>query len=180
MSGPGRGFPLFVCYANCCRSVLACYLYRDLCNDAPALSAGLEVGERISDQAERMLRQWGIDASAHRPLKLSCSVCAEASAIFVMAPSYLHRVVWEYGEDVADKAYLFADPFSRPASLGNGEYTVFDPSFDTRSTSELVKEFGWMRERVLQIRLALLGDGRRLVPLREYLHACKTVDRGSH
>jgi len=43
-----------------------------------------------------------------------------------------------------------------------------------------VKEFGWMRERVRQIRLALLGDGSRLVPLREYLELCKTVDRGSH
>jgi protein-tyrosine-phosphatase len=180
MSGPGDGFPLFVCHANCSRSVLACYLYRDLCNEAPALSAGLEVGERISDSAERMLRGWGIDASAHRPLKLSRSLCAEATAIFVMAPSYLHRVVWEYGEDLADKAYLFADPFTRPVSLENGEYRVFDPSFDNRPTSELLKEFGWMRERVLQIRLALLGDGRRLVPLREYLEVCRTVDRGSH
>jgi hypothetical protein len=37
-----------------------------------------------------------------------------------------------------------------------------------------------MRERVLQIRLALLGEGRRLVPLTEYLEVCKAVDRGSH
>jgi hypothetical protein len=43
-----------------------------------------------------------------------------------------------------------------------------------------MKEFGWMRERVLQIRLALLGDGAPLVPLREYFELCKTVDRGSH
>jgi protein-tyrosine-phosphatase len=180
MSGPDHSSPLFVCHANCSRSVLACYLYRDLCNEAPALSAGLEVGERISDRAERMLRAWGIDASAHRPLKLSRSLCVEATAIFVMAPSYLHRVVWEYGEDLADKAHLFADPFTRPVSLEHGEYRVLDPSFDNRPTSELLKEFGWMRERVLQIRLALLGDGRRLVPLREYLEVCKTVDRGSH
>jgi len=55
----GQGGPLFVCHANCCRSVLACYLYRHLCNEAPALSAGLEVGERISDRAEQMLREWG-------------------------------------------------------------------------------------------------------------------------
>src|SRR5207247_6406742 len=54
------------------------------------------------------------------------------------------------------KAYLFADPFTRPVSFSNGEYKVFDPSFDNRPTVELVKEFGWMRERVLQIRLALL------------------------
>ena len=176
----GHGSPLFVCYANCCRSVLACYLYRNLCNEAPALSAGLEIGERISHRAEQMLREWGIDASAHRPLKLSRDLCNEASAIFVMAPSYLHRIVWEYGEDLADKAYLFADPFTKPTCLDNGEYRVLDPSFDSRPTGELLREFGWMRERVLQIRLALLGDGKRLVPLREYLEICKTVDRGSH
>ena len=98
--------PLFVCHANCCRSVLARYLYRHLCRKAPALSAGLEAGERINDRAERMLREWGIDASAHSPLKLSRDLCAEAGAIFVMGPSYLHRVIWEYGEDLADKAYL--------------------------------------------------------------------------
>jgi protein-tyrosine-phosphatase len=172
--------PLFVCHANCCRSVLACYLYRHLCNNAPAFSAGLAVGERISDRAERMLREWGIDASAHRPSKLSRDMCAGADAIFVMAPSYLHRVVWEYGADLADKAYLFADPFTRPVSFGNGEYKVSDPSFDDRPIGELLKEFAWMRERVLQIRLALLGDGSRLVPLKEYFELCKTVDRGSH
>jgi hypothetical protein len=26
----------------------------------------------------------------------------------------------------------------------------------------------------------LLGEGRRLVPLSEYLEVCKAVDRGSH
>jgi protein-tyrosine-phosphatase len=176
----GAGLPLFVCHANCCRSVLASYLYRDLSGGAPALSAGLEVGERISDRAERMLQEWGIDASAHRPLKLSRNLCDEASAIFVMAPSYLHRLVWEYGEDLADKAYLFADPFTRPVSFENRAYTVRDPSFDDRPASELVKEFGWIRERVLQIRLALVGYGRRLVPLSEYFELCKAVDRGSH
>jgi protein-tyrosine-phosphatase len=176
----GDTCPLFVCHANCCRSVLACYLYRHLSNNAPALSAGLEVGERISDRAERMLGGWGIDASAHRPSKLSRDLCTQADAIFVMGPSYLHRLVWEYGEDLADKAYLFADPFSTPVSFGHGEYKVIDPSYDNRSTSELLKDFGWMRERVLQIRLALLGVGGRLVPMSEYMDLCKTVDRGSH
>ncbi|MGA8555513.1 MAG: hypothetical protein WB630_13940 [Candidatus Acidiferrales bacterium] len=171
--------PLFVCHANCCRSVLAWYLYQDLCR-APARSAGLEVGERISDRAERMLREWGIEASGHRPLKLSRKLCDEANAIFVMGPSYLHRMVREYGEDLADKAYLFADPFTKPVSFSNGEYKVFDPSFDDRPTTELVRDFRWMRDRVLQIRLALRGDGPPLVPLREYFELCKTVDPASH
>jgi hypothetical protein len=35
---------------------------------------------------------------------------------------------------------------------------------------------GGLRERVLQIRLALLEAGRPLVPLSEYFELCKTVD----
>ena len=170
---------MFVCHANCCRSVLARYLYIHLCK-APALSAGLDAGEQINDRAEGMLREWGIDASAHRPSTLTRNVCAKADAIFVMGPSYLHRMVWAYGEDLAEKSYLFADPFTRPVSFGGREYFVSDPSFDARPAGELVKEFEWMRERVRQIRRALRGAGRPLVPLSEYLHLCKTVDRGSH
>lgn len=168
--------PLFICHANCCRSVLACYLYEHLCG-APALSAGLDAGDRINDRAERMLRAWGIDASGHRPRKLSRGLCDEADAIFVMGPSYLHRMVWEYGDDLAHKAFLFDEPFTGPTSFSNGEYHVRDPSFDTRPTSELVQEFWWMRERVVQIRHALLGNGARLVPLSDYLALCKAVPR---
>jgi len=170
---------LFVCYANCCRSVMASHLYRHLCG-APALSAGLDPGQRLSDRAEGMLRAWRIDPSGHRPTKLTDQMCHDAGAIFVMAPSYVHRLLCEYGEEHAKKTYLFADPFSTPVSLGNGEYVVCDPTFDNRSISELLKDFSWMRERVLQIRLALLGDGPRLVPVAEYLGLCKSVDRQSH
>ena len=56
-----------------------------------------------------MLREWGIDASAHRTLKLSSNLCADATAIFVMGPSYMHRMIWEYGEDLADKGALGDD-----------------------------------------------------------------------
>jgi protein-tyrosine-phosphatase len=171
--------PLFVCHANCSRSVLAAYLYRHLCG-APALSAGLEPGEQISDRAEALLRAWGIDPTGHRPMKLTGPLCREASGIFVMAPSYLHRLLWEYGEQYAEKAYLFADPFSMPRSFGNREYVVCDPTFDERPTGELLKDFDWMRQRVGEIHRALLNDGRQLVPVREYLDLCKTVDRQSH
>jgi hypothetical protein len=89
-------------------------------------------------------------------------------------------MLWEFGEEHAHKAYLFADPFSAPESFNNGEYRVIDPSFDDRPTSELLRELTWMRERVLEIRLALLGEGRRLIPASEYLDLCRTVDRHSH
>jgi protein-tyrosine-phosphatase len=173
-------YPLFVCHANCSRSVLACYLYRHLCNDARARSAGLEPGERITDCAEALLREWGIDASGHKPSRLSRELCVEAEAIFVMAPSYLHRLMKEYGEDHADKSYLFADPFSLPRSFSNGEYRVHDPSFDSRPIRDLLQDVAWMRERVLQIRRALLGEGGQLVPVRAYLELCKSVDWRGH
>jgi hypothetical protein len=42
------------------------------------------------------------------------------------------------------------------------------------------RELAWMRERVLQIRLARLSDGPRLVPASEYLELCRTVDWHGH
>jgi len=177
--GTSHRIPLFVCHANCCRSVLARYLYLHLCG-APALSAGLDAGDRINDRAEGMLREWGIDASAHRPMQLSRRLCLEADAIFVMGPSYLHRMVSEYGEDLADKAYLFQDPFTRPTAFGDRAFMVWDPSFENTPPAELVKQCGWMRDRVLEIGRALAGGGRPLVPLAEYLDLCKTVDPWGH
>src|SRR5262249_47725945 len=126
-SGAGPGFhsprgrtmllPLFVCHANCCRSVLAQYLYEDLCPGGPAWSAGIEVGYAINDRAAAMLRAWGVDAGGHRPCPLNRALCDRADAIFLMGPEYLRRLLDTYGPDLATKAYLFADPFSRPRSF---------------------------------------------------------------
>ena len=171
--------PLFVCHANCCRSVLARYLYVHLCQE-PAASAGLAAGEIINDRAEGMLRCWGIDARAHQPRQLTRRMCEAAGAIFVMGPSYLHRLVDEYGEDLADKAYLFADPFTKPESFDTDRYKVIDPSFDARPATALAAEYDWMRDRVMKINRSLAGAGPRLVPLSDYLALCRAVDRYSH
>lgn len=171
--------PLFVCHANCCRSVLASYLYRHLCSGADALSAGLDPGERTSDTALAMLARWGIDATMHHPAKLDRRRCEEASAIFVMAPPYVRRLLLEYGHDLADRAYLYAEPFRRPESFGP-EHTVRDPSFDPRPTGELVEQFSWMRDRTLQIRQSLLGHGRPLVAAASYLNLLEAVDPYGH
>jgi protein-tyrosine-phosphatase len=159
--------PLFVCYANCCRSVLAHYLYRHLHPDAPALSAGLDAGDRINDRALGMLRHWGIDAGGHCPRQLDRELCDQASTIFVMAPAHLRRLLESYGEDLAGKTYLFADPFSLPRRFPRGAYKVYDPSFDGRSIEELVRACDWMRDRVQQIGEALRG-GKNLVAASRY------------
>jgi protein-tyrosine-phosphatase len=110
--------PLFVCHANCSRSMIAAYLYRDI-TGAPALSAGLEPGERPAERALQMLAHWGIDARAHRPRQLDRALCDQAGAIFAMAAPYLRRLLLEYDADLAVKSYLFADPFTRPSSFAD-------------------------------------------------------------
>jgi hypothetical protein len=97
-----------------------------------------------------------------------------------MAPPSLRRLLLEYGPDLASKASLFADPFRRPESFGGGKYTVWDPSFDERPARELVREYAWMRERVLQIRQAWLGEGRPLIAAAGSLDLLQSVDPRSH
>ena len=97
-----------------------------------------------------------------------------------MAPPYLRRLLVEYGTDLATKAYLYADPFSRPGSLTPGHYTVADPSFDQRPVPELVKEFAWMHERTLPIRDALLGRRTPMVSAARYVHLLEFTDPMGH
>jgi protein-tyrosine-phosphatase len=171
--------PLFVCHANCCRSVLASCLYRHLCAATCVLSAGLDPGERTSDTALAMLARWGIDATGHQPTKLDRRRCEAASAIFVMAPPYVRRLLLEHGHDLANKTYLYGEPFRRPESFGP-ESTVPDPSFDPRPSGELVEQFSWMRERTLQIHHSLLGHSRPLIAASSYLNLLDTVDPYGH
>jgi hypothetical protein len=97
-----------------------------------------------------------------------------------MGPTYLRRLLVEYGVELASKAYLYADPFSCPESLGGGEYTVADPSFDERPTRVLAEEFAWMRGHTLEIGQALLGHGRPLIAASRYLHLLESVDPLAH
>ena len=168
--------PLFVCHANASRSMLAAYLYEHLCG-APGLSAGVYVGELPAPTSVALLALWGIDASAHRPTQLTRGLCDRADALFVMGPHYVRRILMDYGGGLADKTYLFADPFTRPSGLDNGEYQVNDPGFDPRPLWQIVPDYAWMRERVLAIRLAMLGQSpRRLIPAAEYLDVLSSVE----
>ncbi|HEY6797687.1 MAG TPA: hypothetical protein VI248_23680 [Kineosporiaceae bacterium] len=171
--------PLFVCHANCSRSMIAAYLFRHLIR-SPACSAGIEAGEHPAERAVEMLAAWGVDASRHRPTQVDRTICEQADAIFVMAAPYLRRLLIGYGDDLAAKSYLFADPFIRPVSFARREYAVIDPTWDSRPGAELCAEHAWMCERVEQINEALQGRGRRLVPAAEYLDVLAQVDPYSH
>ncbi len=162
--------PLFVCHANCCRSVLAHYLYENLGRGARALSAGVEAGHELNDRADAMLRRWGIDASGHRPRQLDRSLCDRSDAILVMSPKHLARILAEYGRDLASKSYLFADPYTMPVGFLNGEYHVYDPSFENRPIGDLTADFHWFHDRVLEVFSTLNQQGRAFVPASRYLN----------
>ena len=140
----------------------------------------MEVGESPAARPVEMLAYWGIDASAHRPRQIDRAVCDQVSAIFVMAAPYLRRLLIEYGDDLAIKSYLFADPFTRPVCFIHREYAVNDPTWDTRAASVLCAEHAWMRDRVAQIDEALHGRGWPLVPAAGYLDLLAAVDPKSH
>jgi protein-tyrosine-phosphatase len=171
--------PLFVCHANCSRSMIAAYLFRDIAV-APALSAGMQAGEMPAERAVEMLAYWGVDATAHRPRQVDRAVCDQAEAIFVMAAPYLRRLLIEYGDDLAIKSYLFADPFTRPVCFAHREYAVIDPTWDQRAACDLCSEHAWMRDRVAQINKALHGRGRLLVSAAGYLDLLAEVDPKDH
>jgi protein-tyrosine-phosphatase len=178
MSSPTT--PLFVCHANCSRSLLASRLYQLVYPDAPCLSAGLEAGQRAAERALAMLECWGADATQRQPRQLDRGMCDKASAVFVMAAPYVRRLLLEYGPDLATKTYLFADPFTRPTSFGHGAYTVSDPSFDARPARVLVEEYAWVVGRVLQLRRALRREGPPLIAAADYLDLLESVDPRGH
>ncbi len=168
--------PLFVCHANCCRSVLARFLYEHLCPGCQALGAGVSAGDVINDRAESMLHGWGVDPTGHVPVQLDRRLCDLADGIFVMEPRILFRMLQNWGEDLAGKSYLFADPFTRPVSFRHKEYLVRDPSFDDCKVGRLHKEYLWFHERVVQIHKALHGQGHQpLVPAGEYLELLRQL-----
>ena len=161
--------PLFICHANCARSVLGEYLYRGLTGHY-AMSAGLEPGSAINVRVNKMLSSWKIDSSEHRPKRVTREICENAHSIYVMGPKYLRRLLDEIGYDLTDKTYLYADPFAVPNSFSAGEFLVTDPSFIDKSTKRLVNDYRWMHERTYQIRLAMLNDGATLIPVSRYKH----------
>jgi len=171
--------PLFVCWGNCARSVLAQYLYQALAPGLSACSAGLAPGPGISQRAREMLRYWGVEVRQHQPRAVTHELCAQAQALFVMEPEYARRIISVYGVALAAKTYLFADPFTLPRAFGHDEYVVHDPTFDLRPLTEVVRDYDWFRERVRQIRAALAGADRPMVAAVDYLHLWSDFASGS-
>lgn len=81
---------LFVCTGNTCRSPIAEYYLNSLhIKEITATSAGIyAVGEPISENSEKVLRELGIDACSHISRPLSRELIEKSDRIFCMTPSH--------------------------------------------------------------------------------------------
>lgn len=78
---------LVVCEGNVCRSPMAEGIFAALAPWARVRSAGVRalIGMPADDTAIKLMRERGIDISAHRAAQILDSVCASADLILVMS-----------------------------------------------------------------------------------------------
>lgn len=100
---------LIVCVGNICRSPMAEFLLRDqlACPDICVASAGLGalVGHPPDHHATALLRERGIDASAHRARQLERVMLRDADLVLVMERSHL-RAVTRMAPEASGKLFL--------------------------------------------------------------------------
>lgn len=128
------GFVLVVCMGNICRSPIGEYLLRAaLPSTISVSSAGLGalVGHPADDHALELMREHGIDASAHIARQLSAALVASHELILVMTerqkeqleaayPSARGRV-FRYGHW---QKVDIADPYQQDRAAFEAAYTL--------------------------------------------------------
>lgn len=108
---------LFVCTGNTCRSPMAEALFREKINDNPNLmcqSAGLSAvgGEPPSENAVKVMAEWGIDISEHRARRLTPEEIPMWDAYFSMSKT--HAYILEKSGVPSERIYVpsyIDDPF---------------------------------------------------------------------
>lgn len=85
---------LVLCEGNICRSPMAQGLLTAALPEARVRSAGLGamLGQPADDIAVRLMRERGIDISAHRALQLTGDLCRQSDLVLVMSTSQRKRV----------------------------------------------------------------------------------------
>jgi protein-tyrosine phosphatase len=89
---------LVVCEGNICRSPMAQGLLQAALPQLRVESAGLGalVGHPADDQAQALMRERGIDISAHRARQITRQLCLESDVVLVMESDQRQRLVEMY------------------------------------------------------------------------------------
>lgn len=134
---------LVVCEGNICRSPMAQAVLAAALPGAQMQSAGLGalIGMPADDMAVRLMRERGIDITAHRAQQISRPLCIQADLVFVMEAAQRSRLEEMYPQvrgrvfRLGEEAKLdIPDPYRQP-----------EPAF--RSALALIDEGvrGWLR-----------------------------------
>ena len=129
---------LFVCVGNICRSPTAEYLLREHLaeGDFEVSSAGLGamVGYPIDPTAADLLREHGVDGSAHRGRQLTGEMLRRSDLILTMERSHTASIV-RMAPEVSGKVFMLGkwqseidipDPFRQPRSAFDLAYRMIE------------------------------------------------------
>ena len=102
---------LVICVGNICRSPMAEYLLRARLpaeTGSKVCSAGIGalVGKPVDDTALELLKEHGIDATAHRARQVTAAMLANADLILAMEEGHLKRL-HDMAPQIRGRAFLF-------------------------------------------------------------------------
>lgn len=130
---------LVVCEGNICRSPMAQALLAAALPGSRVRSAGLGalVGRPADESAVQLMRDRGIDISAHRAVQINRQLCIESDIVLVMDREQRQRLQQLYPE-AHGRVFRLAehidrdipDPYRQPLAAFRGALSIIDQGVD--------------------------------------------------